>query len=197
MDQFAPYLKKNGTFVVQNITPDRNKTIKIFNYPINYMQTRDLLQIPGVGEQDIRVSLLKGELYHKILAQDIVVISSDIDLLQFNNNQKSFLQSAGVVNGLQVSSTNMNVLRKDDVQLVGSVNNINTVFKIPGGTFIYNSTYKIIVYLNGVKQVYLDDFYIAESGGVGSGYDSVIFTVPPTTLPSPADIITADYYVYN
>jgi multimeric flavodoxin WrbA len=142
------------------------------------------LQIPGVGEQDIRVSLLKGELYHKILAQDIVVISSDIDLLQFNNNQKSFLQSAGVVNGLQVSSTNMNVLRKDDVQLVGSVNNINTVFKIPGGTFIYNSTYKIIV-------------YIAESGGVGSGYDSVIFTVPPTTLPSPADIITADYYVYN
>jgi hypothetical protein len=35
MDEFAPYKKKNGCFVVRNITPDRRKTIKIFNYPMD------------------------------------------------------------------------------------------------------------------------------------------------------------------
>jgi hypothetical protein len=197
MDEFAPYLKKNGTFVVKNITPDQNKTIKIFNYPILFNQTRDLLQIPGVAEQDIRASLLKGELRHKILAQDIVIVSSDIDLLQFNTAQKQFLQNAGIINGLQITSSNLSVLRQEDIQLIGTVDNINTVFQIPTGKFLQNSNYKIIVYKNGVKQLYLDDYFIAESGGPGTGYDTVIFTVAPTTIPAPVDVITADYYISN
>ncbi len=102
MNDFAPYLKMNGCFVVQNISP-QVKTIKIFNYPINYLKTRDILQIPGVGEADIRASLLKGELNHKIRANDITVLCSDVDLLQFNAAQKAFLMGAGIVNGLDVS----------------------------------------------------------------------------------------------
>lgn len=196
MDEFAPYLKINGCFVVRNISPQK-KVIKIFNYPILFNQSRDLLQIPGVAEQDIRASLLKGELQHKIRAKDITVECSDIDLLQFNQNHKQFLQSAGIVNGLQVGSSQQNVLRKDDIQLIGTVNNINTVFTIPSGTFLQNATYKIIVYLNGVKQVFLDDYFIAESGGPGAGYDTVIFVVPPATTPLPVDVVTADYYVSN
>jgi hypothetical protein len=101
VDIFAPYLKINGCFVVLN-TANENKTIKIFQYPINFGETRDLLQIPGVAEDDIRASLLKGELNHKIRAGEIVVICSDIDLLQFNTAQKTFLQGAGIVNGLDV-----------------------------------------------------------------------------------------------
>lgn len=101
MDEFAPYQKKYGCFIVRNICSDRRKTIKIFNYPINFNQTRDLLAIPGVAEADIRASLLKGELRHKILAGDIVVECSDIDLLQFNDDQKAFLQSAGITIGLE------------------------------------------------------------------------------------------------
>jgi hypothetical protein len=104
MDSFAPYYKINGCFIVQNTSP-QVKTISIFTYPINYMQTRDLLQIPGVAESDIRASLLKGELNHKIRANDIIVVCSDIDLLQFNANQKAFLQSAGIVNGLDAGMT--------------------------------------------------------------------------------------------
>jgi hypothetical protein len=196
MDEFAPYLKLNGTFIVLNQSP-QVKTIKIFNYPIPYGQTRDLLQIPGVAEQDIRASLLKGELQHKILAQDIVIVSSDIDLLQFNDDQKQFLRNAGIVDGLQVTSTNFAVLRKEDIQLMGNVDGINTVFSIPSGTFIENPTYNIIVYKNGVKQVFADDYFIAESGGPGTGYDTVIMVVPPTTTPAPVDVITADYYVFN
>lgn len=102
MDEFAPYLKINGCFIVMNISP-QVKTIKIFNYPIPYLQTRDILQIPGVSEASIRASLLKGELQHKIRANDITVICSDVDLLQFNANQKLFLQGAGIVNGLEVN----------------------------------------------------------------------------------------------
>lgn len=102
-NDFAPDLKINGCFIVRNVTPDRGKTIKIFNYPILFNQTRDLLNIPGVSESDIRASLLKGTLRHKILAQDIVIECSDIDLLQFNQAHKEFLQSAGVVNGLEIT----------------------------------------------------------------------------------------------
>lgn len=196
MDEFAPYLKINGCFVVQNTSP-QVKTIKIFNYPIPFNRTRDLLQIPGVAEADIRASLLKGELQHKIRSRDIVVVCSDIDLLQFNQGQKQFLQAAGIVNGLQVSSTNLDVLKKEDIILIGTIDNINTVFFIPSGKFLQNVTYKIVVYKNGVKQVYLDDYFIAESGGPGTGYDTVILTAAPTTTPAPIDVITADYYVSN
>jgi len=197
MDIFAPYFKRYGTFVVKNVTPDAKKTIKIFNYPIRYNETRDLLTIPGVAENDIRASLLKGELRSKILAKDIIIEDSDIDLLQFNNDQKDFLQNAGVVKGLKVDSYNMQYLRKEDIQLIGNVDDINTIFKIPDMYFIYETNYKIIVYKNGVKQVLSDDYFIAESGGPGTGYDTVILVVPPATLPAPLDIITADYYVDN
>lgn len=100
---FAPYLKINGCFIVQNISP-QVKTIRIFNYPILYGQTRDLLSIPGVAESDLRASLLKGELQHKLLAQDIIIVCSDIDLIQFNDGQRLFLQRAGVMSGLEVGS---------------------------------------------------------------------------------------------
>lgn len=104
MDSFAPYLKINGCFIVLNTSP-QVKTIKIFQYPINYGQTRDLLMIPGVAEQDIRASLLKGELNHKIRARDIVVVCSDVALIQFNAKQKLFLQGAGIVNGLDAGGS--------------------------------------------------------------------------------------------
>lgn len=197
MDDFAPFLKKNGCFIVRNVTPDRNKTIKIFNYPILFNDTRDLLQIPGVAESDLRASLLKGELRHKILSKDIVVECSDIDLLQFNLDQRAFLKKAGIVNGLQVSPSGLAVLRFVDEQLVGVVDNMNTIFTIPTGKFIQNNTYKIVVYINGVKQFYTQDYLIAESGGLGTGYDTVIFTIAPSVVDSYTDILTADYYINN
>ena len=71
------------------------------------------------------------------------------------------------------------------------------VFQIPAGTFIQNTDYRIIVYKNGVRQLYLDDYFIAESGGPGTGYDTVIFVIPPATVPAPYDVLTADYYINN
>lgn len=99
---FAYSLKYNTHFIVQNTCSDRNKTIKIFNYPINYGDTRDLLQIPGIEESDIRASLLKGVLRHKLLNGDIALVSSNIDLLQFSTKQRAFLQSFGFTEGVLV-----------------------------------------------------------------------------------------------
>jgi len=102
-NSFAPYEKLSTSFVVKNIITNSNKVVRIFQYPIPVGKTRDLLDIPGVGEADIRASLLKGEILHKLLAKEISVITSDIDLLQFNAQQKALLQAAGITIGLDVS----------------------------------------------------------------------------------------------
>ena len=72
MNDFAPDLTINGCFLVRNICADHNKTIKIFNYPILFNQTRDLLNIPGVSESDIRASLLKGEIRQAVREINLV-----------------------------------------------------------------------------------------------------------------------------
>ena len=99
---FAYSLKYNTHFIVRNVTLDRKKTIMIFNYPINFGQTRDLLQIPGIQEADIRASLLKGVLRHKFLCHDIELVSSNIDLLQFSDKQRQWLYSFGFSEGVAI-----------------------------------------------------------------------------------------------
>jgi hypothetical protein len=198
LNDFAPFLKINGCFIVKNIA-NPPKTLFIFNYPIPTQMERDLLAIPGVAEDDLRASLLKGELNHKLLYNQITVVCSDIDLLQFNAAQKSFLQSGGIVNGLSIDDSNFAFLHYEDIELIGAVDDVNTIFEIPNGQkFIQNgSTMNIIAYKNGVRQRLGDDYFIAESGGPGTGFDTVILSVVPTTTPPPVDVITADYYVAN
>jgi len=94
----------NGCFIVMNVITNSNKTIRIFDYPIPVGTTRDLLRIPGIDEAEIRASLLKGTLRNKLRAQEIRVICSDIDLLQFNDTQKTFLMQAGITDGLEVTA---------------------------------------------------------------------------------------------
>jgi hypothetical protein len=197
MDIFAPKGgNNNNVFIVKNIDPQQ-RTLFIFQYPINYLDTRNLINIPGVGADDIKASLLKGELFRKISYKQIIVLQSNIDLLQFSQEQLVFLQNAGITDGLQITSSQMAIIEQQDIKLVGIVNGINTIFTIPSDTWIQASPYKIIVYKNGVKQVLSDDYMISESGGPGTGYNTIIFTVPPSPMPVPADIMTADYYINN
>lgn len=178
MNDFAPHLKKNGCFIVRNVTPDRGKTLQIFKYPILFNQTRDILQIPGVSEADIRASLLKGELRHKILAKDIIIECSDIDLLQFNDDQKDFLESAGVMKGLEVTSTvgTLNYAFREKIPLIGTRNGSNRTFYTPEkfiNGFYFGNIFHITVEHNG-KELYENiDFTISESSGPGTGYDTL------------------------
>jgi hypothetical protein len=181
MDEFAPYPKKYGCFIVRNVTPDRKKTIRIFGYPINFNQTRDILQIPGVAEADIRASLLKGELRHKLLAKDIIIECSDIDLLQFNDDQKHFLQEAGIIKGLEVSGgiAEIPFLMKQNVPMIGDVDGTNRIFSIPAPDKFINGTFngnifKIQVFHNGRELDETTDYIVSESGGAGTGYDTIV-----------------------
>lgn len=187
MDEFAPFVPQNGCFIVRNVTPDRQKTINIFQYPIPFNRTRDLLQIPGVAEADIRASLLKGELQHKILCKDIVVECSDIDLLQFNDAQKKFLEDAGIMKGLEVTAviTTLPYLWREEISLIGTRNGINRTFFTPdkflNGNFTTGDKFHIHIKHNG-KDLYENiDYTIGESSGPGSGYDTInLISLTPT-----------------
>ena len=126
MSEFAPYTTNRASFIIKNINATR-KTITVFNCSIQYGTSKNLISLPGISEDDIRASLLKGELHNKILAGDIAIIYSNIDLLQFSKSQNLFLQDAGIVSGLDVTPyfANINALSQfDDSEL-------------PGGAFIY------------------------------------------------------------
>ncbi len=195
MDSFAPYQKLNTSFIVKNIITKDNKVVRIFQYPILVGETRDLLAIPGVSEADIRASLLKGEILHKLLAKEITITQSDIDLLQFNTAQRTFLMNSGITTGLTVSVNNLDATLIINQQLSGAINNINNIFTTPN-IFLQNATYQISVYYNGVRQLLSVDYLVAEGGGPGTGYNTVIFNDPPDPGTT-TSYITADYYVSN
>ena len=228
--EFAYSLKYNTHFIVRNITgtpasklhldgdnpnipqPYRTppffvspkKTIMIFHYPINAGSERDLLQIPGVQEADIRASLLKGEIRHKFLCGDIELVSSNIDLLQFSDKQRAFLRNFGFTEGVQVGDdelgddalefineyvmshgggTGVPYFWREKISLIGMRNGSNRTFYTPdkfiNGSFMGN-IFHITVEHNG-KELYENiDFTIAESGGAGTGYDTInIFSFAP------------------
>jgi hypothetical protein len=192
-NSFALYSSPSTYFIVKNVSP-QNKIIRIFNYPILMNTTRDLMLIPGIGENDIRDSLLKGELRHKILAQDIVIESSTINLLQFDQAQLSFLVAAGITYGHRADIFNLNYIYQADIKLIGLINSVNRIFYLPqAAVYLQNGLFSIIVYWNGIKQNIGDDFYVSESGGPGTGYDVVTLSIPPAVN----DSITADYYTLN
>jgi len=181
-------------FIVKNIAPS-GKRIRIFNYPIVNGGERDLMTIPEISEATIRHSLLKGELVNKLRALEIVVIDSNIDLLQFDPCHKRFLESVGVNNGLEVAgggSTEIPFLFKQSIELIGLKDNINRTFITPdkfiNGSF-GNNEFRILIRHNGRVLVPNCDFVLSESGGVGTGYD----TINLTFTPHPISELYADY----
>jgi hypothetical protein len=65
--------------------------------------------------------------------------------------------------------------------LVGPKDGVNVVFTTPGSEkFSHNLPFlDVNVYYNGVRLALLDDYMIAESGGAGTGFDTVILNIPP------------------
>src|ERR1017187_27068 len=203
MNSFAPFVLPAGTstFVVKNITgslgnPNQPKCVLIFNYPIlENGGIRDLMMIEGVSEESIRASLLKGEINRKLRAKEITILASDIDLFQFNQNQANFLYSSGITNGIKVTPSQMLYRWYQNSLLNGVVDSLNLIFTIPTGTFIVDDNYMIVVYLDGIKQLYLKDFFISMSGS--AGYDTIIFAIAPKITVLATDNVTADYWVAN
>lgn len=182
-------------FIVRNIAPD-GKRIKIFHYPIKNGLERDLMDIPFVSEADIRHSLLKGELLTKLRAGEAEVTSSNIDLLQFDDCQKAFLQSVGIMEGLEIAAPPAYIpyVFKQGVHLLGVKNNQNRIFTTPdkfiNGSF-GNNNFRILIKHNGRDLVETIDYYVSESGGGGTGFDVIILNFSP----KPRSVLVADYVI--
>lgn len=186
-------------FVIKNTAPG-NKTVRVFNYPILKNAVRDLMEIPYVSEADIRHSLLKGELNIKIRCGEIKVTDANIDLLQFDDCHKAFLQSAGITNGLEVAGTGDSVsfpfLFRERISLIGTQDGINRSFTTPDdfieGTLSGNELHIKIMY-NGRDLIKDIDYLVFESGGVGTGFNTIAFIsfVPQAT---PKGRLVVDYF---
>ena len=93
MNTFA-FLNQNPTtikFIVQNI--NGTKFVTVFNIDIAPNQMIDLMSEPGISQEEIRNSLIKGELYNKIRVKDIKVLYSNVDLQSFDNTFNNFIQN--------------------------------------------------------------------------------------------------------
>jgi hypothetical protein len=193
-NDFAYGQKLFGCFIVYNKAIEK-KIISIFNYPIGWHCSRDLLAIPGVAESDIKASLLKGTLKHKILCNEIVVMCSDIDLIQFNADQKAFLQSAGIVTGLSAGgSGNLNYSLKQGIVLTGPKDGVNRTFHTPDkflNQTLDGNEFKIEVFHNGRRLIESIDYVVASSG---FGFDMVTFV---SFIPAASSQILANYAVNN
>lgn len=77
--------------------------------------------------------------------------------------------------------------------LVGSKDGSNLIFHTPGlEKFTHNLPYLTIsVFVNGMRLTLLDDYVISESGGLGTGYDTVTLSQAPYV----DDHVVADYIV--
>jgi len=197
-------LVKTTCFVVQNITDltDSPKTVSIFNVPIPLDREYDLLKIAGVQESDIRASLLKGTLRQKILAKEIRVTCSNIDLLQFDETHKKFLQDAGIIDGLEISGsdgyTEISYLWRMEKRLIGIQDGVNRVFYTPepflNGTIPSGDSLHIEIFHNGRRLIDGIDYTIGQTSPSINGYDMITFKY---TIPIAQSQVIINYAILN
>lgn len=77
--------------------------------------------------------------------------------------------------------------------LVGAIDGLNNSFMVPHNEkFVQETPYiQIVVYQNGIRLLLRDDYFVLESGGSGTGYDTILMVEPPR----PEDKLIADYVV--
>lgn len=182
-------------FIVKNIA-NEGKRIRIFQYPIKNGYERDLLAIPYVSEADIRHSLLKGELLTKILAKEIVITKSNIDLLQFDNVQKQFLKTSGITFGTEIVSAvttgvEIDFKFKQGIELLGNKDNTNRIFNTPenfiNGEFQGNF-FNISIYHNGRALAKNIDYFLVENN-----HNTILLNFSP----KPSSVLIANYTVIS
>lgn len=100
-----------------------------------------------------------------------------------------------LLNGLSLSSLQARFIQisrfRTAQNLSGVKDGTNLVFHTPGtDKFAHNLPFlDVTVYYNGVRLTLLDDYMVSESGGPGTGFD----TITVTMAPYPDDHLVADY----
>lgn len=81
---------------------------------------------------------------------------------------------------------------KIDQPLTGAINGVNAVFTTPD-KFVHDGSLAERFYYNGVrlKEGVGQDYEVSESGGAGTGYDTITMALAPKI----GDVLTIDYFV--
>ena len=80
---------------------------------------------------------------------------------------------------------------RNEVILLGVRNGVNDTFTTPD-IFIQTTNLKIKIYWNGRKLSINDDYTVSESGGLGTGYDTIVFLYPKK--PTATSKLEAEYW---
>lgn len=76
-----------------------------------------------------------------------------------------------------------------EVPLAGAIDGVNTAFTAPEAWRHSPPNFAICVYYNGQRLLLVDDYTVLESGGPGTGYDTIVTVMAPRL----GDKIWADY----
>jgi hypothetical protein len=157
--------QENLCFRVVNIAPSR-KITNVFKYPLRFGQEVDLMQQFGFSEDNIKISLLKGELRWLLLTGHIYVTCSNINLLTFSQGEIDFLHWAGIDVGVEVSGEAATHYMRYNIEMSGDKNRSNRVFKTPeeflNGEYSGNR-FNICVYQNGALKLQNLDYVVEKS----------------------------------
>lgn len=84
---------------------------------------------------------------------------------------------------------------RSGVVLLGAVDGSNVSFTTPDKFVFFPGVVEVAVFLNGQRltQGAGKDFVVSESGGSGSGYDTIVFAVAPRSSGATEDQVLADY----
>ncbi len=91
------------SFIIRN-NSSIGRSIKVFNTRIPPGGTLDLMDIPGVTEEDIRVELTKGSLKTLFAGGSLVVVSSTVNFGSSDGPHGAFLSSIGINVGTSSST---------------------------------------------------------------------------------------------
>jgi hypothetical protein len=100
------------------------------------------------------------------------------------------------MDGLEIAAvpTEIPFAFKQGIMLLGVKDNVNRVFTTPekfiNGSF-GNNNFRILIKHNGRDLVESIDYFVTESGGSGTGYDTIILSFSP----KPRSVLVADYVV--
>jgi hypothetical protein len=143
-------------FTVTNINAEA-KDISVFGIVIHSGDSFDLMKVPGITENVIRVSLLKGILRYKVEHGDIHIVCSDINMLTYNTDVQQYLILAGIPsNTVLPSEVTLDFSMRYDIPLIGEQNGINQIFNTPE-PFLYGSVgqhfFRPQIFHNGLLKI--------------------------------------------
>lgn len=163
MNPFADGINNASTFIVKN--NNARKAVKVMGVNIAAGNSYNLMDLPGVIEADIKVSLLKGVLKRKLSIGEISITACDLDLTGFNTIQNAFIQSNNVQSA---QSANFYVANLATLALVNDALYNN-------GTRVFVNTLKDIFILDkGATQGTNGSTILSTLSGVGRWFREII-----------------------